>query len=75
MTLVYDSVVPMSIITAGSESIKQKGDWYNIPIKDSKMVKEKISESLQITIRKDIGKLHINLVNPQFVSAEEDIQS
>ena len=65
MTLIYDSVNKKSIITPGGQYAKQKGDWYNILPKDSKMVNTKITEQLQISIIKDLGKLHINLFNPQ----------
>ena len=61
MTVVYDSVVPVakSIISFGLETVKQKGDWFNMNPSEGYMVNQEISETLHIKIKKDIGKLHI----------------
>jgi len=59
MSIVYDAVVPQSIITPGCKTRKLRGDWHNIPQKDSDMISEVICETLQISIKKDVGKLRI----------------
>ena len=40
MTVVYDSVVPVakSIISFGLETVKQKGDWFNMNPSEGYMV-------------------------------------
>lgn len=62
MSVVYDAVVPQSIITENCTIIKKKGDWHNT--KDEVLQQEAISETLTITIKKDFGKLRLQLHNP-----------
>lgn len=71
--MVYDSVVPMSIITKDCTGLKQRGDWHNLLMKDQHIVQEKISDSLNITIKKELGKLNIVLQNPQYVGDDESV--
>ena len=71
MSVVYDSVVPMSIISKGCTGSKQRGDWHNLQMKEGHIVSEKVSETIHISIKKEIGKLHIQLQNPQYVPEDE----
>ena len=64
MSVVYDSVVPMSIISKGCTGSKQRGDWHNLAMKDGHIISEKVNETLHIAIKKDLGKLNIHLQNP-----------
>ena len=70
MSVVYDSVVPMSIISKGCTGSKQRGDWHNLNMKDGQIVTERISDTLQIAITKDLGKLNVQLCNPQYLPEE-----
>ena len=71
MSVVYDSVVPMSIITKGCTTIKPpKADWHSLAMKDQVLLEEKISDTLHIEIKKEIGKLNIYLQNPQYIPDE-----
>lgn len=74
MTVVYDAVVPDTIITRAKsgKAVKTRGDWHNIPPKDSLMVSETISDSIHITIKKDVGKLRVLLQNPKLMELSRE---
>ena len=61
MSVVYDSVVPMSIISKGCTGSKQRGDWHNLTMKDGVILSEKVSDTVHIAIKKEMGKLDILL--------------